>query len=77
MYPDASDLEHIKVVKAAVEKRAKTDANILATIEDELEMEDELSMRILRPFLIPMLRDWFRMETFPKRDKSKAFTLLC
>jgi len=43
--------EHVKVVKAAVKKRAKTGANILATIEAELKMEDELSMRILRPFL--------------------------
>lgn len=43
--------EHVKVVKAAVKKRAKTGANLLATIEKELEMEDELSMDILRPFL--------------------------
>jgi transposase len=43
--------KHIQVVKNAVKKRAKTGENLLLTIEKELEMEGELSMTILRPFL--------------------------
>jgi len=43
--------EHVKVVKSAVKKRATTGENILTTIEEELDMEGELSMTILRPFL--------------------------
>ncbi len=43
--------KHVQVVKGAVEKRAKTGENLLLTIEKELEMEGELSMTILRPFL--------------------------
>jgi transposase len=42
---------HVEAVKDAVKKRAKTGENLLTTIEDELEMEGELSMTILRPFL--------------------------
>jgi len=42
---------HVETVKKACEKRAKEGANLLATIEKELEMDNQLSMRILRPFL--------------------------
>lgn len=43
--------EHVKAVEKAVKKRAKDGTNLLATIEEELQMENQLSMRILRPFL--------------------------
>ena len=43
--------EHVKVVKKAVKKRAQTGANLITIIEQDLAMEGELSMDILRPFL--------------------------
>lgn len=43
--------EHIKVVKTAVKDYAEKGTNLLAQIEQELGMEEELSMKILRPFL--------------------------
>lgn len=43
--------KHVEVVKKAVKKRAETGANILSQIEEELDMEGELSMKMLRPFL--------------------------
>ena len=43
--------EHVKAVKKAVKKRAQTGENILLTIENELDLEGQMSMDILRPFL--------------------------
>jgi transposase len=43
--------EHVEAVKRAVKKRAQEGANLLATIEEELALEEQLSMDILRPFL--------------------------
>ena len=43
--------EHVKAVKKAVKKRAETGENILLTIEKELDLEGQMSMDILRPFL--------------------------
>lgn len=43
--------EHVEAVKKAVKKRAEHGANLLATIEEELGMEEQLSMDIVRPFL--------------------------
>lgn len=43
--------DHVEAVKKAVKKTAQEGVNLLATIEQELEMEEQLSMRILSPFL--------------------------
>jgi transposase len=43
--------EHVKAVKKAVKKRAQTGENILLTVEKELDLEGQMSMDILRPFL--------------------------
>jgi transposase len=43
--------EHVKVVKKAIKKSAERGSNLLATIEKDLDMEDQLSMQIIRPFL--------------------------
>lgn len=47
---------HVEVVKKAVKEYAEKGTNLLAKIEEELEMEEELSMKILRPFLKKLSR---------------------
>jgi transposase len=43
--------EHVKVVEKAVAKVAKKGGNLLAEIEADLDLEQGLSMKILRSFL--------------------------
>ena len=43
--------EHVKVVKKAIKNRAEKGTNFLLQIQEELELEDELTMKMLRPFL--------------------------
>lgn len=42
---------HVKAVKKAMKLRAEKGTNFLLQIQEELELEDELTMKMLRPFL--------------------------
>jgi transposase len=42
---------HVKAVKKAVKKRAQTGENILLSIEEDLGLQGQMTMDILRPFL--------------------------
>lgn len=42
---------HVKVVKKAMKLRAEKGTNFLLQIQEELELEDEITMKMLRPFL--------------------------
>lgn len=43
--------QHVDAIKKAVKKRAETGTKIIETIEKELDMEGQISVHILRPFL--------------------------
>lgn len=43
--------EHVKVVKKAIKNRAEKGSNFLLQIQEELELEEEVTMKMLRPFL--------------------------
>lgn len=43
--------EHVKVVEKAVKKVAKKGGNLLAEVEADLNLEEGLSMKVLRSFL--------------------------
>ena len=43
--------EHVKVVKKAIKNRAEKGTNFLLQIQEELELEEGLTMKMLRPFL--------------------------
>lgn len=42
---------HVKAVKKAMKLRAEKGTNFLLKIQEELELEDEVTMKMLRPFL--------------------------
>ena len=42
---------HVKAVKKAMKNRAEKGTNFLLQIQEELELEDEVTMKMLRPFL--------------------------
>ena len=42
---------HVKAVKKAMKLRAEKGTNFLLKIQEELELEDEITMKMLRPFL--------------------------
>lgn len=43
--------DHVKAVKKAMKLRAEKGTNFLLKIQEELELEDEVTMKMLRPFL--------------------------
>ena len=42
---------HVKAVKKAMKLKAEKGTNFLLKIQEELELEDEVTMKMLRPFL--------------------------
>ena len=48
---DIDNAEHVKAVEKSVKKVAEKGGNLLAEIEQELDLKEGLTMRILRTFL--------------------------
>lgn len=48
---DIDNPEHVEAVKKSVKKVAEKGGNLMAEIESELDMEEGLTMRIVRTFL--------------------------
>ena len=47
----ADNKEHVRVVKKAMKDKAQKGTNFLLQIQEELGLETEISMKMLRPFL--------------------------